>query len=103
MSNASCPTTAKCDLRPDSRHLSECGDNLEKRNARNTAAASDWRAEAEAHGRAAYEAAVAEPQTIAEPLAWLWGAAAATKEWRRCVRAPNKAPRRRESGRAKTQ
>jgi hypothetical protein len=32
---------------------------------------SDWRAEAEARGRAAYEAA-AEPQTIAEPLAWLW-------------------------------
>jgi hypothetical protein len=29
--------------------------------------------------------------------------AAATKEWRRCVRAPNKAPRRRESGRVKTQ
>jgi hypothetical protein len=35
-------------------------------------AASDWRAAAEARGRAAFENAV-ELQTTAEPLAWLWG------------------------------
>jgi hypothetical protein len=33
----------------------------------------DWRAVAEERGRAAFEAAVAEPQTSVEPLGWLWG------------------------------
>ena len=48
------------------RHRAESDDNL------TDVAASDWRGEAEARGRAAYENAVAEPQTTAEPLAWLW-------------------------------
>jgi hypothetical protein len=35
--------------------------------------APDWRGEAEARGRAAFEAATAEPAPKpAEPLAWLW-------------------------------
>ena len=35
--------------------------------------APDWRQEAEARGKAAFEAATAEPApTPAEPLAWLW-------------------------------
>jgi hypothetical protein len=55
------------------RHRAESDDNLTERSARNPdVAASDWRGEAEARGRAAYENAVAEPQTTAEPLAWLW-------------------------------
>ena len=48
------------------QHFTASDDNL-------PVAASDWRAEAEARGRAAYEAAAAEPQTTEEPLAWLWG------------------------------
>lgn len=67
-------TTAKCDFRPVPQHLAESDDNLQKSNAPNTdTGASDWRAEAEARGRAAYESAHAAPQTTAEPLAWLWG------------------------------
>lgn len=72
-------TTSKCHLGPVSRHLAGCGDNLPNCTARSTnVAASDWRAEAEAAGRAASEAILAEPQTIAEPLAWLWGKPART-------------------------
>jgi hypothetical protein len=66
-------TTSKCELKPVSRHPAECGDNLPTRNAGKTVVASDWRAEAEARGRARYKDAAAEPQTTEEPLAWLWG------------------------------
>lgn len=61
------------------QHFAASDDNLPN------VAASDWRAEAEARGRLAYEAAVAEPQTTAEQLelAWLWG-----KEGRDDTKAP---------------
>jgi hypothetical protein len=36
------------------------------------AASPDWRDEAEARGRAAFEAAVAGPAVQPEPLSWLW-------------------------------
>jgi hypothetical protein len=73
-SDAGCIATSKCDPRPISQGFGKSDDNPRKRDARNTdIPVSDWRAQAEARGRAAYEAA-AEPQTTAEPLAWLWGA-----------------------------
>ena len=34
--------------------------------------AADWRAEAEARGRAAFEQAVADPQPPEPALSWLW-------------------------------
>ena len=65
--------TSKCDSRPISQGPGKSDDNLTKRNARNTdIAASDWRDEAIARGRTAYESAVAEPETTADPLGWLW-------------------------------
>jgi hypothetical protein len=68
-----CIATSKCDPMPISQHRAESDFNLPKRNARNTdIAASDWRDEAIARGRTAYESAVAEPETTADPLAWLW-------------------------------
>ena len=68
-----CIATSKRDSRPISQGPGKSDDNLPKRNARNTdIAASDWRDEAIARGRTAYESAVAEPETTADPLAWLW-------------------------------
>ena len=67
-SDTSCIATSKCDPRPISQHRAQSDFNL-----RNTdIAASDWRAEAEARGRAAFEAAVVEPPKAADPLGWLW-------------------------------
>ena len=69
-----CFATSRCVSEPILRGSGKSDYNLPKCIARNTdLAASDWRAEAEARGRAAYEAAAAEPQTTEEPLAWLWG------------------------------
>ena len=63
-------STSKRDSRPISQHRAESDLNLSKRDA----PVSDWRAEAEARGRRAACEAMADPQTTAEPLAWLWGA-----------------------------
>jgi hypothetical protein len=45
--------------------------------------AVDWRAAAEARGRAAFEQAVAEPRPAPEPaLSWLWKSPLTRKESR---------------------
>jgi hypothetical protein len=43
------------------------------KNALPPAAEPDWREAAEARGRAAFEAAVAEPEQNPKPLSWLMG------------------------------
>ena len=80
MSNFSAPAdvgcfaTSKCVSEPILRGSGKSDYNLPKCIARNTdLAASDWRAEAEARGRAAFDTAAAVPSTTVDPLAWLWG------------------------------
>jgi hypothetical protein len=66
--------TSKCVSEPILQGFGKSDCNLPQRIAQSTnLVTSDWRAEAEARGRAAFDTAAAVPSTTVDPLAWLWG------------------------------
>jgi hypothetical protein len=77
LSDTGCLTTCALAQKPIGtgalQHFAGSDENLPNCTARSTdIAASDWRDEAIARGRAAYEIAVAEPPKAADLLSWLW-------------------------------